>query len=118
MSEHQEQCALIAWAKHTLTLRQYPELELLFAVPNGGKRDPVTAMKMQREGVVSGVPDLCLPVARKGFAGLWLEMKHGKNRITDNQKAFIAKLRREGHHVEVCYSWDEAKTQIERYLKP
>ena len=39
----------------TFSMR-YPRLRgLLFAVPNGGKRDEVTAAKLNAEGVVSGV---------------------------------------------------------------
>ena len=33
MTEHASQCSVIAWAHYMVA--QYPELELLYAVPNG-----------------------------------------------------------------------------------
>ena len=64
MSEHQEQKALIQWAR--LNQQRFPELDLLFAIPNGGLRNIRVARKLKSEGVKPGVSDLFLPVARKG----------------------------------------------------
>ena len=62
-SEHEEQVALFEWAEWNK--RQYPELELMFAIPNGGQRHVVVAKKLKDEGVKAGVPDIFLPVARQ-----------------------------------------------------
>jgi hypothetical protein len=64
---------VIAWAAYAQ--RKYPELELLFHVPNGEARDPRTAAKLKWLGVRPGVPDLLLPMPRGPYAGLALEMK-------------------------------------------
>ena len=53
--------------------RQHPELRYLFAVPNGGYRHKATAAAMQRQGCRAGVPDLCLPVPRGGYAAWYGE---------------------------------------------
>ena len=66
-SGHQE--AIIEWC--AWNMQQYPELELLYHVPNGGKRDKATAAVLKRQGVKAGVPDLVLPVARCGYHGLY-----------------------------------------------
>ena len=47
--------------------RKYPEAQLLFHVPNGGKRNAAEAAHLKRQGVKAGVPDLFLPVARGGL---------------------------------------------------
>ena len=83
MSEHDEQAALFEWA--TWHTSQCPELGLLFAIPNGGHRHPVVAARLKAEGVRAGVPDICLPVARKGYHGLFVELKFGRNKPTPAQ---------------------------------
>ena len=87
-TEHQEQVALIHWAKmRSATL---PELGLLFAIPNGGERHLFVAKKLKAEGVKPGTPDLCLPVARGGYHGLFIEMKRMKGgRVTKQRNGLI-----------------------------
>lgn len=118
MSEHTEQCAVIQWAR--LHEERYPALKLLFAVPNGGYRNKVTAIKLQEEGVKSGVPDLLLPIARKRvystWAGLAIEMKDGKNKTTPNQDWWLQSLSDYGWCTQVCHSADEAIKAISEYL--
>jgi len=112
--ESREQQALIQWAA---TLEpHYPQLKLLHAIPNGGKRNVITASILKREGVKSGVPDLDLPIAKGGYIGLRIEMKAKKGKTSENQDNWIEMLRDEGHRVSVCYNWDEAKCLIMRYL--
>ena len=50
--EHREQAALFEWARYAGG--RYPELALLFAVPNGGRRDAVTGARLKSEGVKAG----------------------------------------------------------------
>ena len=114
ISEHQHQVNLIFWARRLA--KQYPELDLLFAIPNGGHRHVSVARKLKAEGVKSGVPDLCLPVARNGFFGLWIEMKGDVGRISPNQKVWIDKLRNEGYRVKVCFGYHDAAKVIADYL--
>lgn len=61
-TEAEEQIALFEWA--TLQSGRFPELALLYHVPNGGSRNKIEAARLRAQGVKSGVPDLCLPVAR------------------------------------------------------
>ena len=114
MSEHTEQAALFEWAAWN-TPKAF-ELALLFAIPNGGKRDKVTAARLQSEGVRAGVPDVFLPVARMGYHGFWVEMKHGKNKTTTEQDVWLTALKAEGYAVDVSYGWQEAAHKIVRYL--
>lgn len=115
ISESQEQINLFQWAN--LQFCKIPELKLLFHIPNGGKRNIVTARRLKAEGVKAGVPDLFLPVPRGGFHGLFIEMKAGKNKTTEKQDVWIADLKQQGYKVVVCYGCEEAITEIKKYLK-
>ena len=50
---------------------RYPK-GLIYAIPNGGQRNVIVASKMKAEGVLSGVPDLHIPIAKKGYNGLYI----------------------------------------------
>ena len=70
-SEAQHQAYVIKWSQQPSIRRQWPELALLHHIPNGGTRDAVEAKHLKQQGVKSGVPDICLPVARGGYHGLF-----------------------------------------------
>ena len=52
-------------------------------------RDIRTAANLKKEGVKRGVPDICLPVSRGKYHGLYIEMKAGKNKPSKEQKEWI-----------------------------
>lgn len=112
--ESQEQQALFDWAEYARA--KHPELDLLYHIPNGGKRDKLEAVRLKREGVKAGVPDLCLPVARGGYHGLYIELKAGNNRATPLQRQWITALEREGYAAAVCTGWEQAAGVIGDYL--
>lgn len=114
-SESIEQINLFRWA--VLNEAAHPELMLLHHIPNGGKRDKKTAARLKMEGVKAGVPDICLPVSRGKFHGLYIELKTGANKTTDNQEAWLEALTKQGYLAAVCYGWEEAAKAIETYLK-
>lgn len=114
-SESEEQQALFQWA--VMMKKRFPELSLLYHIPNGGARSKGTAGRLKAEGVKSGVPDVCLPVARGKYHGLYIEMKVGNNKPTQNQIIWIDALINQGYQAKVCYGWQEASNVIERYLR-
>ncbi|MDQ3802520.1 MAG: VRR-NUC domain-containing protein [Acidobacteriota bacterium] len=120
MSEHREQCALFEWAARAAPRR--PGLELLHAIPNAGgytggyRQNARRVQAMKREGVRPGVPDVCLPVPAGGFAGLYIELKAGRNKTTEAQDWWLEKLRQRGYAAAVCRGWEEARDLIEKYL--
>lgn len=113
--EANEQEALFRWA--AFVRGRFPEIDLLYHVPNGGSRKRLEAANLKRQGVKAGVPDLCLPVARGGFHGLYIEMKYGKNKTSENQKQWLSDLRKQGYAAEVCYGWEQAAEMITKYLE-
>lgn len=161
-SEHSHQRALFAWANcaarhgfeianspdgyehnsrgrllrglHTFgQVKPVPALEFMFAIPNGGLRDRVTAAKLKAEGVKPGVPDVFLPISGPSFEhcapdqwyyGLFIEMKKpaqkpkhsGAGGVAVKQSEYHRFLIEQGYRVVVCYSWQEAAQAIQGYL--
>lgn len=101
----------------------WPQLDLMHAIPNGGKRDAITAGKLKAEGVKAGIPDIFLPVARSGYHGLYIELKKPKAEgqrqgvVAAVQTGRIADLRAQGYAVSVCFGWEAAVSDIQRYLQ-
>lgn len=115
-SEASEQAAVIQWARLMSRRKGYEPLALLHHIPNGGSRHPAEAAHLKAQGTLSGIPDLCLPVPSGPYHALYIEMKYGKNRLTENQKERISQLRAFGNAVAVCYSAQEAIDVISRYI--
>lgn len=114
--EEVEQTCLFRWAAYSLGA--HPELKLLHAIPNGGKRSKSEAARMKAAGVKAGVPDMFLPVARGGSHGLYIELKRIKGgRVSAEQLAWMEELTREGYTCAVCHGWEEARKVIQTYLK-
>jgi len=116
MSEHDEQTALFLWASSAYALQKWPQIERMFAVPNGGYRSKKTAGAMKMEGQKSGVPDILLPFSVGGFVGLIFEMKYQTNTCSQEQVGWLNYFNQQNWLVGVCYSYENAKVLIERYL--
>ena len=110
-AEDNLQIAVVTWFKY-----QYPK-HIIAHCPNGGYRNAREAARFKRMGVLSGFPDLIIPVTRKEYAGLFIELKAGKNKPTANQLTVMQKLQNEGYKCEVCYSVDEFINVVNEYLK-
>lgn len=89
----------------------------MFAVPNGGRRDPREAKNLKRQGVKAGVPDMMFPVAKHGYHGLFIELKVGNNKPTAAQKRWLELLKMNGYCAEVCYGSDDAIELIRSYME-
>ena len=107
-SEAREQATVIEYCD----LRKIP----VFAIPNGGSRNKIEAANLKRQGVKAGVPDLMLPVAKQGYHGLFIEMKVGYNKPTNNQIKWAKILSKNGYLVKTCWSADEAINLITNYI--
>lgn len=113
-SEHDEQVTLLELLK--LDERKYPELARIFAVPNMGSRHVNFAVKMRKEGLRAGVPDLVLPCARGGWFGMFIEMKRIGGSTSVEQRDWIEWLLAENYLAVVCKGADEARAKILEYM--
>lgn len=102
LSESREQILFVNWMR-----KNYPEHKI-FAIPNGGSRNPSEAQRMKMEGVTAGVPDLMIPSLR-----MFIEMKRlvgGK--ISKEQQQMIEYLRQCGYVAVVCAGAEQAKVAV------
>ena len=103
-SEHSEQVALVRY----LTMRRIP----FAAIPNGGKRDKVTACQLKAEGVALGFPDLIIFLDGLTLA-LELKVRTG-GVVSPEQKEWLAFFSaRPGWAAMVCRGAQEAIKFIE-----
>ena len=110
-----EQAKVIAWAR--ANENNYPYLWMLHSSLNGVKMTKAQAGRAIAQGMLSGVPDLFLPVPKNGYHGLFIEMKYGSNKVTENQEKFLQNAANVGYAVSVCYSANEAIKRIEDYYE-
>lgn len=112
-SSLQQTC--VAWAR-----LQYPILHIrLFAVPNGYRTSASQARIAKAEGLVSGVADLILtqPSDDGQYALLFIEMKQGKGKQSENQKKFQKSIEEVGiYKYEVVRSFEEFKRLISYWM--
>ena len=110
-----EQAKVIAWAR--ANENNYPYLWMLHSSLNGVKMTKAQAGRAIAQGMLSGVPDLFLPVPKNGYHGLFIEMKYGSNKVTESQEKFLQNAANVGYAVSVCYSANEAIKRIEDYYE-
>jgi hypothetical protein len=94
---------------------KYPNI-LIFAIPNGGKRDIITASIMKREGVIRGIPDLFIAYPNGKYSGMFIELKVGNNKPTKHQKEIMQMLEKAGYYVTICYTINEFMKEVNNYL--
>ena len=106
-SEHDEQVAVVRW----LRKNGY----FVFAVPNGGIRDAITAKRLKDEGAMSGIPDLQI-VLPEGKV-IWIELKRREGgRLSPVQKEVHKRLEELGHIVIVGYGAKDAMEKFKETL--
>jgi len=92
-----------------------PKGFIIYAIPNGEKRDIGTARKLKAEGVLAGMPDLHIPEPKKGYSSLYIEVKTSKGRVSPVQKEMHKTLRSKNNLVMVCRSWKDICYEVAVY---
>lgn len=106
------QINLVAWFNYT-----YPELENhLFHFANERKCSLQYGATLKRMGVKKGVYDIFLSVPHNDKAGLWLELKVGRNKATPEQLEFGKLMNKNGYKAIIVWGLDAAKNAIQSYL--
>lgn len=110
--ESNTQSACVTWFR-----LQYPRYaRLLFAVPNGGWRNPITARRLKSEGVTAGVSDLVLLVPNAAFHGLCVEMKTAIGRQSEEQRTWQRLVTEQGYCYSVCRDVQGFSDTVKGYL--
>lgn len=68
---------------------------------------------LKAEGVKAGVFDIMLPYPAGAYAGLFIEMKYGTNKLKKEQRPWWKWFNKVGYYAAVCNGWDEARGMIE-----
>jgi hypothetical protein len=108
--EHKEQVKLVQRVRAF-----YPDV-LIAAIPNGGSRSASERVRLHGEGVLAGMPDLCVLRRSKGFGGLFVEMKTKVGVVSKEQSCIAKQLNSEGYLCVIARSADEGFKIIEEYL--
>lgn len=111
--EQFDQVRLVSWFNTT-----FPELkEDLHHYANERKCSWNTGKILKSMGVKKGVADLNLAIPNKYYAGLWLELKVGKGRLTKEQVAFLERKNKRGYLALAVWGYEAAKIVILKYLE-
>lgn len=116
VSEAKHQQAVIKWSQQPAVRSRWPELALLHHIKNETREGAAQVAVDKAMGVKAGVPDLCLPVARDRYHGLYIELKTETGRTSEAQKWWGEKLLEQGYMFEVCHGWKSAVGVLEWYL--
>jgi hypothetical protein len=114
-NEESEQSVVFDWAARQSC--RYPELSLLYHIPNEGKRSPGAGARLKAMGLKSGVPDICLPAARGNYHGLYIELKAQEGAPTTAQTDFLIAVRKQGYCSYICFGAEKAIEIIREYLE-
>ena len=93
----------------------YPDI-IIAAIPNGGDRTASERVRLHSEGVLAGMPDLCVLEAKNGFHALFVEMKTKAGVVSGKQSAIGLQLNAKGYRSVVARSAADAIKTIEEYL--
>lgn len=96
----------VAWMRW-----QHPQHRVI-AIPNGGLRNIVTAVRMKKEGVAKGIPDVFMP-----SLNLWIEFKRQKGgKLSAEQAEWIEYLTHHHYSCHVCHGADQAMRLVIKIL--
>ncbi len=106
-------------AHHQMQLHAWlTKLSILhYHVPNGGYRRKIEAYQLKMMGVAAGVPDIVVPIAKKPYHGLYIELKaDSKSVISPSQKWWHHELVMQKMKVCVSCSIEDSKKVVTEYL--
>jgi len=91
--------------------------QLVYSIPNEGKRDVKNASRMIAEGLTKGIPDTFLAMPKGIYHGLYVEFKRSlKDKPSPEQVEAIQLLKDQGYFVQICSDSRTACELFEKYL--
>lgn len=108
--EHKLQVGICKWLDYTQDF-------FYFAIPMGGLRHRLVAIKLKMEGAKAGVADMFWMVSNKNWKGLFVEVKIDKGKQSQSQKDFEAVAMKHGYYYAVVRSVDDCISLINQFRK-
>jgi hypothetical protein len=107
--EWQEQVDLV----HRIRNKGWPVIK----ITNEGRKSYWLGLRHKAEGLLVGICDLMVPVAKGKWHGVFIEMKrtHGST-VTDEQKNCIKMLTANGYYAVVAYGADHGWQLLTEYM--
>lgn len=113
--EETEQEKYFQWVRSNQV--KYPVLRWIYASLAGIRLSPLMASKAKKQGNRKGICDICIPCARRGYHGAYIEMKRQKGgKLSPEQVEFLAHLEAEGYYKSVAKGADHAIEITKFYL--
>lgn len=106
--EHKLQVAICKWLEYTQDFYYY-------AIPNGGLRHRLVAIKLKMEGAKAGVADMFWMISNDRWKGLFIEVKIEKGKQTSSQEAFEQIALAHGYFYSVVRSIDDCENIIRKF---
>jgi len=113
--EHWEQCYIF----HHVAMNLPFAYEMMFAVPNAGKRAMVERGMLTSQGLRKGVPDIYMDIPTKIYHGLRIELKKTgatNSALSEEQIHWITKYTQLGFSAHAAFGYKQAIDLIYSYL--
>lgn len=99
---------------------EYPALKVAYHTPNSffGTGFGVI-MWLKKLGMRKGVYDIIIPISKKGYSSLWIEIKKGKGKLTPEQIMFKEIINQYSDYptkFEVFYDAESCINSIKEFL--
>lgn len=106
------QINIINWFK-----KEFSEYEKdIYHFANERKCSIIQGIQLKKMGVRKGVADLFIAVPKNNKCGLWIELKVGKNTVSDEQMEFLQRQVTNGYAAFICRTLQEATLIITEYI--
>jgi hypothetical protein len=106
--EHKLQVSICKWLDFTQDFYYY-------AIPNGGARHRLVAIKLKMEGVKAGVADMFWMVNNNNWNGLFVEVKIDKGTQQPNQKDFEKIAISHGYYYAIVRSIEDCENLLKKF---
>lgn len=96
--EGEDQKVVFRWAVRQIEEKRYPELGLMYMLPNAARRSFAFMQSVERPWLPIA-PNICVPVPKGGYGALYLELRQAsaKRRKQDEYEEFMEGLRVTGN---------------------
>jgi hypothetical protein len=107
MTEDEIQAQIVLWFNNNHCRSNQDPRSIIFAVPNGGKRNKYEAVKLKATGTLAGVSDLC--VIHKSVM-YFVEVKCKGGKQSDAQRDFESRVQENSFNYFLVFSLEDFKS--------